>query len=117
VRLWSWINGAWLSNDYTYTAYTAAGSEKAVMQSPAPGTTLAGAATKLSWSSGVGVASWALWIGSNPDTYDVYAGWEPGLWRALMLPTDGRTLYVTLWSFLNGVWQPNAYTYTAFTAP
>jgi len=31
-----------------------------------------------------------------------------------MLPVDGRTLHVTLWSWMNGSWQSRAYTYTAF---
>jgi hypothetical protein len=30
------------------------------------------------------------------------------------LPTDGRTLYVRLWSLVSGAWQFNDYTYTAF---
>jgi len=29
------------------------------------------------------------------------------------LPTDGSTVYVRLWSRLNGEWQYTAYTYTA----
>jgi hypothetical protein len=32
------------------------------------------------------------------------------------LPTDGRTLNVRLWSLVNGGWQYNDYTYTAFTS-
>jgi hypothetical protein len=54
-----------------------------------------------------------LWVGSTPNSYDVYAGWETGLWRALMLPTNGQPIYVRLWSWLNGAWQWNDYTYTA----
>ncbi len=30
------------------------------------------------------------------------------------LPTDGSTVYVTLYSFVGGQWLSNAYTYTAF---
>ena len=30
------------------------------------------------------------------------------------LPTDGSTVYVTLYSLIGGQWMHNAYTYTAF---
>ena len=30
------------------------------------------------------------------------------------LPTDGSTVYVTLYSLIGGQWVSNAYTYTAF---
>jgi serine protease len=36
-------------------------------------------------------------------------------YTATGLPTDGRTLYVRLWSLINGVWQYSDYTYTAAT--
>ena len=32
------------------------------------------------------------------------------------LPTNGSQVYVTLYSLMSGVWQNNAYTYTAATA-
>jgi hypothetical protein len=42
VRLWSLIAGVWQANDYTYTA---ANGSKAVMISPAPGSTLTDSST------------------------------------------------------------------------
>ncbi len=30
------------------------------------------------------------------------------------LPTDGSTVYVTLYALIGGTWVPNSYTYTAF---
>jgi hypothetical protein len=117
VTLWSYINGAWLSNAYTYTAYAGAGSEKATMLTPAPSSVLTNAVTKFTWKSGVGATYTALWVGTTPNSYDLYAGLENGLSRILTLPTNGQTLYVTLWSYINGAWLSNAYTYTAFTAP
>jgi hypothetical protein len=111
VTLWSLINGAWQSSAYTYTAYTGG---PAKMLSPANTTTLTSAVTTFIWDTGVGVAQRALWVGSNPNTHDLYAAFEPGQSRTLWLPVDGRTLYVTLWSWMNGSWQSNAYTYQAF---
>jgi hypothetical protein len=113
VTLWSLINGAWQSDARLYTAYTAAGAEKAQMVSPPPGTPLTTSTPKFEWTSGVGATAWALWVGTTAGTYNVYAGWEPDLWRALVLPVGGQTLYVTLWSYINGGWQGTNYPYTA----
>ncbi|MBM3890328.1 MAG: DUF1566 domain-containing protein, partial [Verrucomicrobia bacterium] len=114
VTLWSWINGAWQGNDYTYTAATPV---KAQMLSPPDGATLTGASTTFIWDAGLGVSRVALWVGNAPQTWDIYAGLETGQSRKLTLPADGRTLHVTLWSLINGSWQSNAYTYTAYAAP
>jgi hypothetical protein len=74
---------------------------------------LTGAVTRFSWSSGIGVSYTAFWVGTTQGGYDLYAGVEYGLSRILTLPTNGQTIYVTLWSYVNGAWQSNAYTYTA----
>ncbi|MBM3890656.1 MAG: hypothetical protein FJ388_16200 [Verrucomicrobia bacterium] len=113
VTLWSLVNNSWQSNAYTYTAYNAGASPKAQMLSPVNGSTLDAATTTFIWDTGVGVTRYALWVGSNPNSFDLYAGWETGQWRTLVLPTDGRTLYVRLWSWVNGGWQCNDYQYTA----
>ena len=50
ARIYSWINAAWQYNDYTYTE---SGSPvPAVLQLPAPGTTLSGTSATFSWSAG-----------------------------------------------------------------
>jgi len=113
VTLWSYVNGGWQSDARSYTAYNKAVAEKATMTVPPPSSILPGAATKFSWNSGVGATRRALWVGSSASSYDLYAGFESGLWRALMLPKDGRTLYVRLWSLINGGWQWDDYQYTA----
>ncbi|MCX7826020.1 MAG: hypothetical protein N2689_10735, partial [Verrucomicrobiae bacterium] len=96
----------------TYTAFTQP-TANAAMLAPAPGSTLTGSATTFIWDTGVGVSGYALWVGSSPLSYDIYQGIQSGQSRTLTLPTDGRTIHVTLWSWINGSWQPNAYSYTA----
>jgi hypothetical protein len=113
VTLWSLVNGAWQSNAYTYTAYTQV-TANAAMLLPTPGSTLTSTTTTFIWDTGIGVNGYALWVGNSPNTYDIYQGIEPGQSRTLALPVDGRTLYITLWSWVNNTWQPNTYTYTAF---
>ncbi|MBI5688282.1 MAG: peptidylprolyl isomerase, partial [Verrucomicrobia bacterium] len=112
ARLWSFINGEWQYNEYGYTAPTPA---KAVMTSPANGSTNSSASVTLAWNAGAGVSQYALWVGSAPNGYDLYAAVEPGLSRTLTLPSDGRQIYVRLWSFLNGGWDYNEYSYRALT--
>jgi hypothetical protein len=59
------------------------------------------------------VAEYWLYVGTTPGNNDLYSQ-SQGLNRTgtvTGLPTDGRTLYVRLWSRIGGVWQGNDYTY------
>lgn len=87
----------------------------AQMVSPAPGSLLTSASTTFAWDSGIGATQYALWIGNNVGGSDLYAKSETGLSDTVVLPTDGRTIYVTLWSMVNGTWNTKSYTYTAHT--
>ncbi len=115
VRLWSLIAGAWQFNDYTYTA--AGTSQKAAMTAPAPTSTLPGAMVTFAWSSGSGVSQYWLWVGTSANNSDVYTQSQGSSLSGTVsgLPTDGRTLYVRLWSLIAGAWQFNDYIYTAAT--
>jgi len=64
------------------------------------------------------VTQYWLYVGTTPGNNDLYSQ-PPGLnltGTVTGLPTDGRQLYVRLWSLIGGVWQFNDYTYTAATA-
>jgi len=114
VRLWSLVSAVWQYNDYTYTAVTASA---AVMTSPTPGSTLTSSSVTFQWSAG-GATQYGLWIGSTGVGSANLAAPPAGTntsYTATGLPTDGRTLYVRLWSLLSGTWQYRDYTYTALT--
>jgi cyclophilin family peptidyl-prolyl cis-trans isomerase len=113
VRLWSFINGEWQPVDTSYIAPTPA---KAVMTSPANGSTNTSASVTFNWTAGAGVSQYAMWIGSASNGSDLYAAVEPGLSRTLTLPMDGRPFYVRLWSLMSGIWNSNDYNYRAFNA-
>jgi hypothetical protein len=116
VRLWSFINGEWLSNDYGYRALTA---RKAQFTGLVNGATLGSGSVTLNWDGGAGASQYALWVGNALGAYDLGA-FGPGtnLSQALSgLPTDGRLLYVRLWSLINGGWQWEECVYTAYSAP
>src|SRR5205823_5708138 len=125
VRLTSTINGVDQSNDYTYKAFTAGAgcgtSTLATMSSPPNGATL-GATQSFAWNAGCNATKYFLYVGSTQGAFDLYfqdQGLNLSTPAPVNLPTDGRTLYVRLWTLFNGVtdiangWQFKDYTYTA----
>jgi Peptidase family M23 len=116
VRLWSLIANAWQFNDYTYHA--AGATQKSAITAPVPGTTLQGASVTFDWNAGSGVSQYFLYVGTTAGSNDVY-GQSQGTNLSTTvngLPTNGRTLYVRLWSLIASAWQFNDYVYTAATA-
>jgi hypothetical protein len=84
------------------------------MLSPTPGSTFSSSSVTFHWSAG-SATSYFLFVGSSPHSADIY---NSGVIQTLSatvnnIPTDGRTIYVTLGSFVNGSWASNSYTYTA----
>jgi murein DD-endopeptidase MepM/ murein hydrolase activator NlpD len=116
VRLWSLIGTNWQFNDYTYTGANSA--QKAVLVSPAPNSTLPGATASFTWSTGTGVSQYWLYFGTTAGGYELYSQSQGTNHSMTMnnLPTDGRAIYVRLWSLIGGAWQFNDTAYTAATA-
>ncbi len=116
VTLWSLMNEEWVSNTYTYTAYTSTGLPvPAEMQTPANGSTFDDTSVDFIWTGGEQVTSISLWVGSSYQAFDIYAE-SMGLDTSVTvngLPDDGRSLYVTLWSLIAGEWQSRDYEFTA----
>jgi NADH:ubiquinone oxidoreductase subunit len=116
VTLYSLIGGQWLSNPYTFTAFNATGG-LAVMQTPAPGSTLSGNAVTFTWSAGTVATAYWLDVGNVAGGNQYYQSGNLGTGLSTTvntLPTNGSTVYVTLYSLVSGQWLSNAYTYTAF---
>jgi len=120
VRLYSNINGAYQFRDFTYTAAGAGGGgggapAPATMASPANGTTLSGSTVTFAWNAASGASLYQVWVGTSPGTYDI--GYYPSTGTttttttATGLPTDGRTLYVRLYSAIGGSWYYRDFTY------
>jgi hypothetical protein len=84
------------------------------MVSPTPGSTFTSSSVTFNWTAGSATA-YALFVGSSSTMADIY---NSGVIHSLSatvtnMPTDGRTIYVTLASQVNGSWTANRYTYTA----
>ncbi len=118
VTLYSMVGGVWVSNAYTYTAFNLAAAG-GVMTTPTPGSTLTSSSVTFDWSAGSGASGYWIDIGSTAGAHDIYSSGNLGnvLTDTVSgLPTDGATIYVTLYTLIGGTWSGNAYTYTTFNA-
>jgi hypothetical protein len=118
ITLYSYFNGQWLNNQYTYTAFNASGSQ-GVLTTPTPGSQFTDSTVTFDWTAGAGASAYWLDIGSTPGGNQYYQSGNLGNVLTVTvngLPTDGSTVYVTLYSLIGGQWQGTTYTYTAFNS-
>jgi hypothetical protein len=116
VTLYWQIAGSWTPNPYTFTAFNA-NAGAAVLNTPIPGSTLAGTSVSFGWSAGAGATAYWMDIGSTLGAHDYYSSGNLGTALSTTvssLPASGNTVYVTLYSLISGNWLNNKYTYTAF---
>jgi len=112
VTLSSMINGAWLANNYLFNA--ADTTVKAVLLTPADQSVLVAATPTFTWGTVPGAKAYWLSIGSTEDGTDLYdASQGLALTQNVTLPTDGRELFVTLQTSLDGQWVASKSTLTA----
>jgi hypothetical protein len=116
VTLFSLVGSTWEQEAYTYTE---APPTPATMISPTPGSTLASGTATFSWTGNTGATSYLLYVGSVPhsDNIDLLKATTATSVTYNNLPVTGGTLYVTLFSEVNGVWETEAYTYKEATLP
>jgi len=86
----------------------------AQMVCPTPGTTLPGNDVTFTWCNAN--ADYFLQMESIPGAHDIFFAFVPAqnFVHLINIPTNGATIYVTLWTKLHGVYQtPLDYIYTA----
>jgi len=84
------------------------------MLTPVPGSTFSSSSVTFTWSAGSATA-YGLFVGSSVGGTDIYYSTQLHV-RSLTvnnIPTDGRTIYVRLYSQVNNSWVFNSYTYKA----
>ena len=90
------------------------------MTSPAPGSQFGGSNVTFTWTSGTSVSARWLYVGSSSGGAELYNSNQLGATTTSLtvsgLPTDGRTIYVRLWSQLPSGWSLLDYTYRAAQA-
>ena len=118
ATLYTKISGVWASNSYVYYE---SGPRAAALTSPTPGlgTILGASNVTFQWTTGAEVADYQLnlsAIGTGQSELFSYKGTATS---AIVpnLPTNGATVYATLYSKINGVWQSIAYQYTESGTP
>jgi hypothetical protein len=105
------INGLWLNNSYVYTAQD---TSKAVLLTPANQSVLTEAATVFTWDAISGATGYWLNIGCTNGGTDIYSADQGrALTQTVVLPTDGRQLFVTLNTRVQGQWLASDSTLTA----
>ncbi len=117
VTLYSLVSGVWLYNEYTFAAYNSAAA--GVMSSPPGGSILPGSTVTFIWAAGTRATAYWVDIGPVPNGNTYEQSGNIGNVTQLTvngLPTDGSAVFLNLYSLINGSWQYNSYTYTAFTA-
>ena len=89
----------------------------AQISTPVAGSTFSSSSVTFSWTAG-GATNYVLLVGSSLYGHDIYSSGVTNALSATVnnIPTDGRTIYVTLLSLVNGSWTLNSYTYNAFGA-
>ena len=116
ARLYSFVGGAWVFNDFVYEA-AGGPSSKTQMATPASGTKLSSGTVPFTWNAGSGAAAYWLYVGNSLGAGDLYdsGSLANGVLAKTVagLPTDGRRMYVRLYSLLGGAWFYNDYFYTA----
>ncbi|MEY2539089.1 MAG: hypothetical protein QOG67_2829 [Verrucomicrobiota bacterium] len=84
--------------------------------SPLPCSPLIASTVTFSWTPGNATAFW-LTVGNTFGASDIFSSGQTGgnFFTVTNLPTDGRNIYVRLWSFVGGVWYnpPQDYVFIA----
>ena len=120
VRLYSLINGVWQYNSYTYTASGSPIPASLTTPTPNTSTPLTGTSVTFDWNPGNRATEFQLWVGTlGIGTSNLYNSGETGATTATVtdLPSNGETVYVRLYSLINGAWQYTNYTYVAYGSP
>ena len=113
ASLFSLIDGVYKSNAYTYIASGTPAA--AALTTPTPGVTLSGSSVTFDWTAGTGVTAYQLWVGTTAGASDLYNSHGTAMLSATAagLPANGKTIYVTLFSLIDGAYKSNTYAYTA----
>jgi hypothetical protein len=118
VTLYTEIGTVWTGVNYTYTAYNPA-SAAGVLTTPTPGSVLTSGTVTFDWTAGAGASAYWLDVGSvaGGDQYYQSGNLGGALTTTVSgLPTDGSTIFATLYSLIGSQWTANAYSYTALSA-
>lgn len=96
-------------------APTAPVATLATLKSPAAGSTLPGSTATVTWNAGSGAQEYWVYVGTSKGSSNLFNK-QVGMSLSTTvsgLPRNGQTLYLRLWTRVNGSWQYNDYTFRA----
>jgi hypothetical protein len=110
VRLFSWVGGAWLADEATYTvAFT-----KSVIDSPAPGSTITTSSLQFHWSTGSASTRY-LMVGTSPGGAQLHSSYGGANLSGTVsgIPLDGSAVHTRLlsWNTAQGAWEASDASY------
>ena len=114
VRLLWLVNGAWQSNDYTYSA-TQSVAPALTTPTPNVGTVLGASNVAFTWTAGTGPTLYDFWLGTKgvgSDNVYVSGYITTTSATAPKVPASGATIYARLWYLVDDTWHSIDYTYT-----
>ena len=116
ATIWTELAGHWYSSSSMLTT----GPKIAVLTTPANGATNVDPDLFFQWTSITGAQGYYLYVGTTPGAKDIVnTGGLPNTynsWPGIGLPF-GKTLYVTIWTELAGLWWPSSSTFTTMAVP
>ncbi len=101
-----------MSRAYTFTAAT-----QSALSAPAAGSVLAGPTVTFTWTTAPGATGYYFRLGSTAGANNLYSSGKIAATSATVssLPTNGETIYATLYTDYGNVLVSRAYTFTAAT--
>jgi hypothetical protein len=106
------------SNNVSILLNTTIFSEPAMVTSPVPNSTLTGSSETFAWTPDVAATAFWIDVGSAAGGNQYYQSGSLSTStvsaKVAGLPTNGSTIYVTMYSLISGQWVHNSYTYTAY---
>jgi hypothetical protein len=119
ATLYSYVNGIWQQNKYVYTESGTLTPATLTSPTPGGGTVLGTTNVLFQWTAGTGVSLYELSLSANaPGGSDLYSYKGTALSANVPnVPANGQSVYATLYSYINGVWQSNSYIYTEGGVP
>jgi len=113
LRLWSLGNSGWTYLDYNYQSCACSGNLLPRITNPLNTSKFGSTTVTFSWTPGTG-SQYGLYVGNSVGSAEYFYNYISGGSTVVGgLPNDGRSIYVRIWSLINGQWLYSDYVYRA----
>jgi hypothetical protein len=114
VRLWSLSPAGWTYLDYHYRSCACFGNQLPQITSPINTSKFNSSSVTFLWTPGTGGSQYFLYAGNSVGSSEYFYNYISGGSTTVGgFPSDGRTIYVRIWSLLPTGWTFHDYVYKA----